>query len=116
MKLESVPLEYEHLRTSAYNNLGYLYFMGQGVKKDRSVAIEYWIHASTLGHEESTYHLCHAYGDAKESGYDPKKALGYCREALRRYSLVKTEDDTSNEVIIKQLDSYVTRLGGKKRE
>ncbi|GHD81695.1 hypothetical protein GCM10011419_28100 [Vogesella fluminis] len=53
---------------------------------------------------KASYHLCHAY--AKES---PELALGYCREALRRYDKIGRTDGDTNEIIaqIRQLISWL---------
>ncbi len=86
INLKSVPVELEYLRLDAYNNLGFLYFIGDGVKKNQKLALKYWNNATKAGHEESAYHLCHAYGENKTAIYNPKLALGFCKEALRRYN------------------------------
>jgi TPR repeat protein len=107
--LESVPVEAEHLKVSAYNNLGFLYFYGHGVETNKKAAIEYWSHAMRSGNEESAYHLCHAFAEKKEPTYNPKVALGYCREGLRRYGLLKERDGQLDE-IVRQLLAYVRTL------
>jgi TPR repeat protein len=109
LKLPEIPLELEYLRTNAYNNLGFLYYMGWGTSVDHRHAIENWSYATKLGHEEAAYHLCHTYGDAKEPEYDPKVALGYCRESLRRYSLLNEKNEATSEVVA-QLKGYIIRL------
>ncbi len=105
----SVPIEYEHLKISAYNNLGYLYFFGHGVAPDKKAAIKYWMHATKAGNEEAPFHLCHAYAEEKEPGYDPGRALGFCKEALRRYELLE-ERPEGTEQIVRQLKRYIRKL------
>jgi hypothetical protein len=61
------------------------------------------------GNEESAYHLCHAFAEKKEPTYNPRVALGYCREGLRRYGLLKERDDQPDE-IVHQLQAYVRAL------
>lgn len=103
--LQDIPKEFEYLRVDAQNNLGFLHFMGWGVKQNKEWAIQqYWLPAEKAGHEEAAYHLCHAY--AKES---PELALGYCREALRRYDKIGRTDGDTNEIIaqIRQLISWL---------
>ena len=96
--------DHPELRASAQSNLGYLYFMGLGVKKDRERAIHaYWLPAYKAGHDEG-YHLCHAYADDR-----PKWALGYCREALRRYAEAGAEV-SGDKVIIDQLKNFIRQL------
>lgn len=100
-----MPKEHEYLRVDAQNNLGYLYHMGWGVKQDRERAITlYWLPAGKFGHREAGYHLCHAYAESK-----PKVALGYCREALRRYNKAGTADG-DDRTIVNQLRDYIKRI------
>lgn len=102
---QDVPKEFEHLRVSAQNNLGYLHYMGWGVKQDRALAIQqYWLPAEKAGHEEAAYHLCHAYAED-----NPKLALGYCREALRRYAKLGNTDGDNSEVVA-QIRRHIARL------
>jgi hypothetical protein len=107
--LNLVPIEVEHLKVEAYNNLGYLYFFGKGVPINKMAAIEYWTYAMKSGNEESAYHLCHAYADKKEPMYNPKVALGYCKEGIRRYALLK-EWDIQIKEIVGELQKYVRNL------
>jgi tetratricopeptide (TPR) repeat protein len=107
--LKSVPREDEHPRIDAYNNLGFLYYTGRGVPRNHTRAIEYWGYAVIAGHEEAAYHLCHTYGKVDEPEYDPQRALGYCREAVRRYGQLKEQDQGTAEVIA-QLKTYIERL------
>jgi hypothetical protein len=99
------PKEFEHLRVDAQNNLGCLYYMGWGVERNPTLAIQrYWLPAEKAGHEEAAYHLCHAY--AAEA---PKTALGYCREALRRYGKVGDKEG-DNSVVVEQILKHIARL------
>ncbi|MYN25625.1 sel1 repeat family protein [Duganella levis] len=99
-----IPIELEHFRASAQNNIGFLYYMGWGVKQSSEIAIAYWLPAAKAGHDEATYHLCHAYADAGS-----KLALGYCREALRRYNRTGSTDSEDSEVVA-QIREYISRL------
>ncbi|WP_284620734.1 SEL1-like repeat protein [Aquabacterium humicola] len=102
----------QKLRTDVRNNLGYLLYMGMGIKVNRTKAIELWETAARSGQEESAYHLCHALGDAKQPEYRPRAALPHCREALRRYQgLPIAKRDSNTEVIIQDLKRYIARLG-----
>jgi TPR repeat protein len=102
---EDMPKELEYLRLNAQNNLGYLYYMGLGVQQNSAFAIQkYWLPAEKAGHEEAAYHLCHAYADENR-----KLALGYCREALRRYNKLGEADEDNGEVVA-QLRLYIARL------
>lgn len=107
--LKVVPLEVEHLKVEAYNNLGFLYFYGKGVPINKLVAIDYWTYAMKSGSEESAYHLCHAYAVKKEPTYNPKLALSYCKEGIRRYALLKVWDKQI-EYIVEELNKYVRNL------
>ena len=105
--MKNIPKEFEYLRVDAQNNLGYLYYMGWGVERDPERAIQqFWLPAERAGHEEAAYHLCHAYAEA-----EPLLALGYCREALRRYGKAGTAED--NATVIAQLRRYIARLEGR---
>lgn len=108
--VKPVPADQQHYRLSAYNNLGFLYFLGKGVKTNKPAALKYWHFASKLGHEESTYHLCHAYAEADEPSYDPVLAREYCAEGLRRYKRVKGTQDWDEEVVA-QIQSHLRKLG-----
>ncbi|MYN39101.1 hypothetical protein GTP55_06925 [Duganella sp. FT109W] len=99
-----VPLELEHFRASAQNNIGFLYYMGWGVGQSSKTAIEYWLPAAKAGHDEAAYHLCHAYADEGN-----QLALGYCREALRRYNKAGSTDSEDSEVVA-QIREYISRL------
>lgn len=100
-----IPKELEHLRVSAQHNIGFLYYMGWGVKQNSELAIErYWLPAEKAGHDEAAYHLCHAYADSGN-----KLALGYCREALRRYSN-GGQTDGEDGVVVAQVRKYIARL------
>jgi TPR repeat protein len=110
--LPDVLFEHEYLRTSAFNNLGYLYSRGWGLAKDRDRAIAHWKYAAKLGHEESAYHLCRAISDPTESTFELKGALGYCRESLRRYRLL-ADQDKANRDSIAELNARIARLESK---
>jgi TPR repeat protein len=112
INLDNVEEDLEHLRTDAHNNLGYLYYMGWGVRKDRDRATGYWKYAVKAGNEESGYHLCHAYGKPRERAYQPLVALNYCKEALRQY-MEKAEKDDDAKTVIVQLKEYIARLETK---
>ncbi len=97
--LKDLPPEFVELKTIAYNNLGFLHYMGWGVAVDRPMAIDYWKHAAIMGEEEATYHLCHVYGQRKNPEFDLDYALEYCREALKRYAKHKDLDESRDEVV-----------------
>lgn len=107
--LKDVPPKFQELQTSANNNLGYLFYMGLGVDTNTKLALQYWKVAYDAGHDESGYHLCHAYGDADRAEYSPRLALGYCKEALRRYQRAADPEEVDAEVV-KQIRKYVSRL------
>ncbi len=97
-----IPVESEHFRANAQNNIGFLYYMGWGVKQSPEIAIErYWLPAAKAGHAEAAYHLCHAYADEGN-----QIALGYCREALRRY---EKSERTDSEAVA-QIREYISHL------
>ena len=64
--LEDVEDRYEVLQIDSLNNLGYLKFYGLGIPEDKTGAVFYWKKAISLGHDESEFHLCHAYADKDE--------------------------------------------------
>lgn len=97
-----ISKEFDYLRLDALNNVGFLYYQGWGVVRHQNLAINaYWRPAEQAGHDEAAYHLCHAYADGKSP-----LALGYCREALRRYQYNRSEDNQ----IIGILRDYISRL------
>lgn len=108
--LKSVPVESEHLKVDAYNNLGFLYFFGLGIAPNQKAAIDYWNFSAKSGNEEAAYHLCDAYADRKQPSYAPEKALGYCKEALRRYGLLK-DRDTQIDEIVAHIHKHLNALG-----
>ena len=103
----------QRLRTDARNNLGYLFYMGLGTRRDRTKAIQLWEIAARSGQEESSYHLCHALGDARQPEYKPRVALTHCQEALRRYEQYPVSDrDADFEVVVRDIKKYIERLAG----
>ncbi|WP_431048518.1 hypothetical protein [Roseateles sp. L2-2] len=109
VELKLPTIEHRHLQLDAANNLGFLLFTGKGVDKDRKRAIRLWEDASAYGQEESTYHLCHVYGDRDSPDFKREVALIYCREAHRRYERLSEEERSGNEVI-DRIDVYLEDL------
>jgi TPR repeat protein len=105
--LEEIPSEFQEYKIDAHNNLGFLHYMGWGTNVNTLLAIEYWKLAYDAGHAESTYHLCHAYGDKKRPEYSPQVALGYCEEAIRRYGKEAAREDPE---VLRQLRKYIAQL------
>jgi TPR repeat protein len=103
---ETAP-DFQHYKMDVHNNLGYLHYMGLGTEANTTLAIEYWKLAYEAGHAESTYHLCHAYGDPELPEYRPKLAFGYCETAIHRYD---RKPETGDAEIRQQLHKYVSRL------
>ena len=99
VSVKDISPEFAELKTSAYNNLGFLHYMGWGAAMDRPLAIDYWKHAAIMGHEEATYHLCHVYGQRDNPEFDLDYGLEYCKEALKRYAKHKDLDESREEVI-----------------
>ena len=91
--------EYDELRTNALNNLGYLRFYGLGLEEDKTAAIGLWREAVSLGHDESEFHLCHAYGDANEPTYNAVRARRHCRRADAIYSALPEPDEDDRAVL-----------------
>lgn len=104
---DSVDME---LFTSAYNNLGYLYFNGKGVKVNQKGAISYWRYSARKGNEEAAYHLCHVYGATQNASYRPDRARGYCNSALLAYEAIESTE-ASHQQILAELRKYVATLG-----
>jgi len=107
--LKEVPVDEEHLQASAYNNLGFLYYFGKGVKANKPEAIAYWHRSSKAGNEEAAYHLCHVYADKKVPTFDPKLGGEYCRETLRRYGLLKKSSENTN-TILHDAQAYLRKM------
>jgi hypothetical protein len=104
--LKSVPAEQAHLKLDVYNNLGYLYYLGMGVKTNKVAAFDYWKYAYKAGHDEAAYHLCHAYADRKRAEFNPRVAREYCTEALRRYA-AHEQRDRGDDTIVRQLRQHL---------
>jgi TPR repeat protein len=106
---KSVPIEHAHLRIDAHNNLGFLYFTGQGVQQDRKRALEYWSLAYHAGHEEAAYHLCHAYMEEGEPADRRAQGRAYCREASRRYARLDRKERKEAAEIMAQIEKFEKR-------
>lgn len=108
-ELPEMSAELEAYRLDAYNNVGFLLYMGWGTAPQRQKSLQLWQSAYKAGHAEATYHLCHFYGEPAEPEYEPALALRYCREALLRYKKLGDRPGQS-EAVVKQLELYVSRL------
>jgi len=103
--MDNVEPEFEELQISSLNNLGYLMFFGFGLEKDQESAIEYWTKAVSLGHEESEYHLCHAFADKDDGTYSPQRAKAHCKKAEAIYQAIEEKDEGDKE-ILRQIKIY----------
>lgn len=83
----------EENETSAYNNLGYLYYMGWGGKADLARAASLWRTAAERGHAESQAHL----GEMCEQGEgvprDLVQAYAWYRSSLANSDAPEDDDD-----------------------
>ncbi|MEM7081920.1 MAG: sel1 repeat family protein [Pseudomonadota bacterium] len=111
--LESVNADDQSLQIDVLNNLGYLLFFGYGVEADQREALNYWHKAVGLGHDESEYHLCHAYGDADEATFDKAKAQTHCDNAFSLYSNM-TDMNDDHKTILKQITFYRNQVNEPK--
>lgn len=107
--IESIDSKYHELQVSAHNNLGYLLFFGYGLDENKTEALDHWDKAISLGHTESEYHLCHAYGDIGVSTYDPVKAQLHCEKAELIYKGIENRDE-DQETILKSIREYRNKL------
>jgi len=107
--LEEVAPEFSDLQIDVLNNLGYLKFFGLGIEENKTEAVSYWEKAVGLGHEESEYHLCHAYADIEQITYAPKKAYSHCQKALMIYSNMENRQE-DNEIAYQQTKKYMNFL------
>lgn len=107
--LENVEPKYHELQVSAHNNLGYLLFFGYGLVENKTEALDHWNKAISLGHTESEYHLCHAYGDIGVSTYDPVKAQLHCEKAELIYTGIKDRDEIQ-DTILESIQEYRNQL------
>ena len=107
--IDNVASEYQELQISSLNNLGYLLFFGYGIEQNQSQAIQYWSKAVSLGHEESEYHLCHAFADSNQPTYDLEKARIHCRKAESIYLEIDNIDDQDLEVL-RQIQGYLSKI------
>jgi TPR repeat protein len=103
--LKAVPPDEKHWQVDADNNLGFLYYRGWGVAKSDKAAVNYWNYAFDSGHEEGAYHLCHYYADRDSDGFNRARGAQYCREAWRRYGVLKPEH--GSPAIERQIEDYL---------
>ena len=68
--------------THAFNNLGFLYYMGWGGKEDVPRAIALWTTAAKRGHDESQYHLGQAYEEGTGVPRSLVQAYAWYRASL----------------------------------
>ncbi len=106
-KLKRVVPEFEGLQIDVLNNLGYMKFFGYGTEKNQEQAIQLWEEAVLMGHEESEYHLCHAFADKDEETYDSERGRRHCKKAMSIYSDVGRGDS----VMLEQIEGYLGELG-----
>lgn len=109
--LKDLPADQKYWQVHAYNNLGFLYYQGWGMVKDRKAALNYWKFAFDSGHEEAAYHLCHFYADPKSESFDRAPGGQYCREALRRYGVLQPEKGTDE--IERQIKGYLKHVDAR---
>lgn len=108
--LKSVPAELTSIKLRVYNNLGFLYYTGKGVKINKIAAVDYWKYAFKSGHDEAAYHLCHTYADPKQATYRPRVGREYCEEALRRYGAHAESARADSADIVGQVKEFLHAL------
>ena len=86
IKVAPRSTKYQNLIIYAHNNLGVVYVNGVGVDLSYRKALYHLHKAASLGHAESSYHLCYTYGDKISLVYSPKKAIPHCERAEIHYS------------------------------
>ncbi len=96
MKIAPEQLE---LQVSAMNNLGFLYYMGWGVKENVNTAVKYWKRAISFGHIEAEYHLCHSYSNKKLSVYNTQLARMHCNKAQLLYEALNNKNKDEQEIL-----------------
>lgn len=112
--LEDMHEGYDYLRVDALNNLGFLLFLGQGVRKDQDRALEYWHAAALMGHDESEYHLCHAYADNRQPTFNKSRAIQHCRRAELIYSDPRRPSGGEElENTLNNIKAYIEWLEGR---
>ena len=99
VELPAIPAEFDDLRISTLNNLGHMRFYGLGISEDKSLAMRYWMEAVSLGHDETEFHLCHAYGEPGEPTYDVHRARRHCRKAEAIYASIEDPDNDDLQVL-----------------
>jgi TPR repeat protein len=62
---------------NAINELGDLYFNGEGVEQDFHKAFDYYFRAAELGHASAQYHLGRMYEEGKGAPVDSKKSMRF---------------------------------------
>lgn len=70
--IDHIKLQAKLGKVAAQNNLGLMYFLGEGVPQDDPQALEWFLKAAEQGHADAQFNL----GMMYENGQDKKK---YCR-------------------------------------
>ena len=65
----------------AYSQIGLFYAQGNGVKKDKNRAVQYYIMGAEKGDPEAQYWLGRAYEQGRGIKHDPERALYWLHQA-----------------------------------
>jgi hypothetical protein len=103
----------------AYNNLGYLLYYGMGGEADPVRAIALWRAVAEMRHQESQWHLAHAYEEGKGTQVNVVEAYAWYRCAEASYGVSPPADDEEEQIKRDASESAVrilARIPEKQRE
>lgn len=103
----------------AYNNLGFLLYYGMGGEADPVRAVALWRDASEMRHQESQWHLAHAYEEGKGVMANVVEAYAWYRcvdAAYRRTPAADGEDGEIQRDTAEALVRVLARIPEKQRD
>lgn len=97
--------------TSAFNNLGFLYYTGLGGAAEPKRAVSLWRTAAMRGHFESQHHLAEAYAEGKGVARDLVESYAWYRTSLANTPPPSRDDGDDRELFDKTRDDLLRLLG-----
>jgi hypothetical protein len=97
---------------AAYNNLGYLLYVGLGGASEPERAVSLWTIAARSGDRESQWHLAQAFEAGKGVNRDIVAAYAWYRCADANFEAVST-DDEEDAVLVRDTKISIARLIGR---
>lgn len=96
--------------TAAFNNLGFLYYVGWGGLVDWDRAAALWKTAAERGHWEAQGHLAEAYEEGKGVPRDLTQAYAWYRNSLVNTPPPENDDD---QTLLTRTNRALSRVTGK---